>query len=203
MINPTHTDRAATRTLVKHTTLNRAAAAAQSRSRDKTRSCANRPPNQAARRWALLRESITLDVVSRLTYKRGMAKPIPSSPLRWFPEFLAAGSRRLRPQSRSARLVAGRRRHRRPRHGVVLRGWAVCFSLHLERGGRLPTGRGRRRDAPFLGRLAACRRLGASGRHRGQTHLASLAVDRDCDSRRAGLRLDRLYIRSRSRRARH
>ncbi len=46
------------------------------------------------------RESITLDVVSRLTYKRGMAKPIPSSPLRWFPEFLAAGSRRLRPQSR-------------------------------------------------------------------------------------------------------
>ncbi len=29
-----------------------------------------------------------------------MSKPIPSSPLRWFPEFLAAGGRRLRPQSR-------------------------------------------------------------------------------------------------------
>ena len=27
-------------------------------------------------------------------------KPIPSSPLRWFPEFVAAGNRRLRPQSR-------------------------------------------------------------------------------------------------------
>jgi CIC family chloride channel protein len=29
-----------------------------------------------------------------------MSKPVPSSPLRWFPEFLAAGERRLRPQSR-------------------------------------------------------------------------------------------------------
>jgi CIC family chloride channel protein len=29
-----------------------------------------------------------------------MPKPVPSSPLRWFPEFLAAGERRLRPQSR-------------------------------------------------------------------------------------------------------
>ncbi len=29
-----------------------------------------------------------------------MSKPVPSSPLRWFPEFLAAGGRRLRPQSR-------------------------------------------------------------------------------------------------------